>query len=927
MSYTVETIDVKINIDAATVTQAIANVKARLSEIPRKLDVQVNPIMQQIGKINQAAKIKVDADISPMSDRINNYLNRTHNIRVSASIGQGASELQAMGASARDAQAPIQSVTATLKQLDKEAAQVSRRVQTLSRQLTGLRSTASNAQSAVHQLTLAERQNTTAARNNATAERQRAAATRQAAAALNQNTTATQRNTNSQQQQNTQQQTTGRSLASMVTQSTLLTMAIQQGINITKRMTQAIIDFGKSGIEAAMDLQEARGLFNVTFDGISEDAEAAVNRILDIFPAAERKVKQEMGLLANNLDGLGYSQNMQLSLAETFQALSKDMGSFTNVNSTRYFDAIKGAINGETMALANLGISTKENALNHELMMIGIDATAQSLDDYDKSLLRTITILQNTRKGWGDFARTMDSPSNTLVRMQSTLDNISTHIGNVLLPAVSSLLNYVEPMLAKVESWLEKIDEFMGYKDEGGDTEGEGWMSAEEYVVGFVAKAQDNINKKKKKAAEDINKKDEANAKKVRNLLLGIDAINKLTSSGGDKDKEDETVTYTDLLEEIVNLMQEDYKKKLEEKNAKGDAADDGEIRHRKKKSDEEAIRKANEEGRAYVSQKGQIQILDEIGKKQADIMEKYFSRLTSKIKGEAEKPTPLKKERKQEQDERERREALSLVKSYRPADNAKISDDISDLSPVWDANEKVRNLYKEKQQVVMDDLMSNTSLQFQSGLEVFSRKVANLVTGGWLQKKLDEKAEEMRANGASAAEVANYRDLNYAPQTAAKMTEMYKDAMSKLTNSSDIVAARQNAGWVRDRFRGTAAGYMTAIEKPVSAERVQELGNRNVSLFSATSKAAEHLSNFTANYEKSIRQNADAANKAAANLERAAQNVRDSKQEVEVTISCNTDMLSAQVQQRMATSNVKRGKSTQYTYGSFGGSRWGYNR
>ena len=461
MSYTVETIDVKINIDAATVTQAIANVKARLSEIPRKIDVQINPVMAQIGKINQQAKIKVDADISPMVERINNYLGRTHNIRVSASIGQGASELQAMGASARDAQAPIQSVTATLKQLDREAAQVSRRVQSLNRQLAALRSSATSAQSAVRRLTTAERQHTTAMRSNSTATRQHTTATRQNTTAMRQNAAAAQQQAAAAQRNSTQHQGLRGSLASVVTQSTLLGVAIQQGINLTQRMTQSIASMGLSGIEAAMDLQEARGLFKVTFDGIEADAEAAVQRITNIFPALEGTIKQEMGLFANNLDGVGFAPDMALSLSETFSALSRDMGSFTNVNASRYFNALTGAINGETMALANLGISTKENALNHELMILGLDTTSQKLDDYDKALLRTIVILQNTRKGQNDFARTMNSPSNTLVRMKSTLESISTHIGNVLLPVVANLFHMWSQCLRRLTGGFPRLTKNM----------------------------------------------------------------------------------------------------------------------------------------------------------------------------------------------------------------------------------------------------------------------------------------------------------------------------------------------------------------------------------------------------------------------------------------------------------------------------------
>lgn len=932
MSYTVETIDVKINIDAATVAQAIANVKSRLQEIPRKLDVQINPIMQQIGKINQAAKIKVDADISPMTERINNYLNRTHNIRVSASIGQGASELQAMGASARDAQAPIQSVTATLKQLDKEAAQVSRRVQTLSRHLTGLRSTAGSAQSAIHRLTLAERQNTTAARNNATAERQRAAATRQAAAALNQNTTATQRNTNSQQQQNTQQQTTERSLSSIVAQSTLLTMAIQKGIDLTKKATQAIIDMGKNGIAAAMELQEARGLFRVTFDGILDDAENAANNILEVFPSTEQAVKQEMALLANNLDGIGFDGSMALSISKTFQMLSKDMGSFVNVDSSRYFNALNGALNGEVMSLARLGISVKENAMDHELLMMGIDTTSQKLSDYDKALLRTIIILQQTRKGQGDFARTMESPSNRLVRIRATLANISQHIGGILLPAVSALMSYVEPALAKVEGWLEKINELYGYKDDdAGDSVADdanaSRMTAEEYITEKARQAYENINKKKKQTASEVNDKDEKSAKKVRNLLLGIDAVNKLSSSGSGNDKEDEEEpVYTDLLEEIYKLMEKDYQQRLKEQLDRNKKEKEEFGRHTEKKDDAEAIAKANAEGRAYVSKDEQIQILDSAGKKQADTIKSYIDRL---MIGDKKDNTPIKEEKKQAENDRERRDALSLVKNYRPADNAEINEDVQFLTPMWDANEEVAKKAEEKRQAIMDGLMNDTTLKFQSGVEVFGRKIVNVITGGWLQRQLDEQAERMRKNGASEQEVANYRDIGYAPKTAAKIEKMYQEAIQSygIDEKFGLIEARMNAGVVRDRFRGTAAGYTQAIEKPVSAERIQELGNKNFSLFSATTKAAEHLSNFTTNYERQIRQNADATQKAAESMERAAQNVRDSKQEVAVTVTCDTDLLAAQVQQRMATSNVKRGKSTQYTYGSFGTSRWGYNR
>lgn len=199
-------------------------------------------------------------------------------------------------------------------------------------------------------------------------------------------------------------------------------------------------------IERASDLVETQNVVDVTFEDSASTINKWAQEALNAYGITETKAKQYSSTLGAMLKSMGIADDQVLQMSMDMAGLAADMASFYNLDHDTAFEKIRSGISGETEPLKALGINMSVANLNAFALEKGMNKAFDKMSQAEQATLRYQYLLEATKDAQGDFARTGDSFSNEMRKLQTNLDRIKTEFGKGLLGVVTpaiSLLNNV----------------------------------------------------------------------------------------------------------------------------------------------------------------------------------------------------------------------------------------------------------------------------------------------------------------------------------------------------------------------------------------------------------------------------------------------------------------------------------------------------
>lgn len=199
-------------------------------------------------------------------------------------------------------------------------------------------------------------------------------------------------------------------------------------------------------IGLASDLVETQNVVDVTFEDSASTINKWAQEALNAYGITETKAKQYSSTLGAMLKSMGIADDQVLQMSMDMAGLAADMASFYNLDHDTAFEKIRSGISGETEPLKALGINMSVANLNAFALEKGMNKAFDKMSQAEQATLRYQYLLEATKDAQGDFARTGDSFSNEMRKLQTNLDRIKTEFGKGLLGVVTpaiSLLNNV----------------------------------------------------------------------------------------------------------------------------------------------------------------------------------------------------------------------------------------------------------------------------------------------------------------------------------------------------------------------------------------------------------------------------------------------------------------------------------------------------
>ena len=270
-------------------------------------------------------------------------------------------------------------------------------------------------------------------------------------------------------------------------------------------------------LNLANDYIETQNLFEVVMGKSTRQAWNFIESLESIGVNQEQAMRYQSSFydLANSL---GVSSKNAYTLSEQFTKLAYDYASLYNMDPDVAFQKLQAGITGTVEPLRRLGKDVSEVRLQETARRLGIQESVRDMTQAQKTELRFIAVMEQSKSAMNDMERTIDQPANAIRVLRAQLTSLGRELGSLFIPALSTVLPYLIAFAKFIRTIVAEIAGFFGVKLKAID------FSGVNSQINNTAKGTGDTAKNLKKSAD--------NAKKLKDYILGIDELNVLNDDG-----------------------------------------------------------------------------------------------------------------------------------------------------------------------------------------------------------------------------------------------------------------------------------------------------------------------------------------------------------------------------------------------------------
>jgi len=232
-------------------------------------------------------------------------------------------------------------------------------------------------------------------------------------------------------------------------------------VGVTAIAFGATVAFGmKKAIDAASDLQEVQGKFDVVFAKHKEQAEDMANVLVDSYAMSTREAKQYMSSIQDLLVPMGMASDKAIIMSNEVVKLSADLASFNNVPTATAMADIQSALVGNFETMKKYGVVLNETVIKQEALSRGLWDGKGMVDANTKAQIAYQLMLKGSAAAIGDQQRTMGSYANQMKQLKANIEDIAAAVGDELLPQVTAWINQVNISIKQNPEMIKQMGEF-----------------------------------------------------------------------------------------------------------------------------------------------------------------------------------------------------------------------------------------------------------------------------------------------------------------------------------------------------------------------------------------------------------------------------------------------------------------------------------
>ena len=229
------------------------------------------------------------------------------------------------------------------------------------------------------------------------------------------------------------------------------------GKTMSATVTAPLVGLGLASFNMAADLEDAFGATEQIFRDSAGVMKEWADDIPSYYGIAEGEAltyANTMGAMLKNIGGL--SEAEAAKQAQILTELAGDLSAMFGGSTEEAINALTGALKGNTTMLDNYGMGVNDATIKQKAFEMGLYSGKGAMDLQTKQAATLALIMEQTADAQGQAGREAEGASGSMKALMTELKNLSTEIGEVLLPIIT-------PLIQKVNEWIGKFAEL----DEG----------------------------------------------------------------------------------------------------------------------------------------------------------------------------------------------------------------------------------------------------------------------------------------------------------------------------------------------------------------------------------------------------------------------------------------------------------------------------
>lgn len=194
----------------------------------------------------------------------------------------------------------------------------------------------------------------------------------------------------------------------------------------------------------ASNAQESIAKFGAVFGEQTGKATEFVNNLADEIGRSEGEIRAAMSAYQSMFVGLDFGREKATTMSMQLEKLTLDFAAFHNISDEEASSRFLSAMSGSAEVLDQFGVNIRQAAIEQELMAMGINKSAQSASEAEKTLARLnlITKVMAGQGALGAAARESESFANQTKALKAEVMDLSIAIGNQLMPLAIDMVKY-----------------------------------------------------------------------------------------------------------------------------------------------------------------------------------------------------------------------------------------------------------------------------------------------------------------------------------------------------------------------------------------------------------------------------------------------------------------------------------------------------
>lgn len=201
--------------------------------------------------------------------------------------------------------------------------------------------------------------------------------------------------------------------------------------------------FLKSDLESANEYIEALNLFYVSMGGYAEKAQQYAEIVGDSYGIDPGEFMRMQAIFMDISKSFGATSGTAYTMSKALAQLTYDISSLYNLKIDEALNKTRSALVGEIEPIRALGKDLSVANLKLLATELGVTANVDAMNQSEKAMLRTISLLRQSNSAMGDMARTLEQPANQFRILKAQLTLLGRAIGDLFLPLVQKTLPYM----------------------------------------------------------------------------------------------------------------------------------------------------------------------------------------------------------------------------------------------------------------------------------------------------------------------------------------------------------------------------------------------------------------------------------------------------------------------------------------------------